>query len=143
MAAESAVVLIGPDRYHRQMTITDAREDITITRGTDALFRSLSDPSRLAIIACLARGEQRVRDLIDQVGLSQSTVSEHVACLKDCGLVRGRPEGRQTFYSLAGPEVLSLLDAAALVLEATGYAVDECPTYGRTARRAARVEVRS
>jgi DNA-binding transcriptional ArsR family regulator len=112
--------------------------DVVVPRGAEALFRSLSDPSRLAIITCLAHGEHRVTDLMGEVGLSQSTVSEHVACLKDCGLVHGRHEGRQIFYSLSGPDVLGLLESAARVLEATGYAVDECPVYGRTARTASR-----
>ncbi|MDR0848637.1 MAG: metalloregulator ArsR/SmtB family transcription factor [Propionibacteriaceae bacterium] len=114
--------------------------EVVIPRGAEALFRSLSDPSRLAIITCLVHGEHRVTDLMSEVGLSQSTVSEHVSCLKDCGLVQGRHEGRQIFYSLAHEEVLTLLDAASNVLAATGYAVDECPTYGRTARVAARRE---
>jgi ArsR family transcriptional regulator len=112
--------------------------DVAVPRGAEALFRSLSDRSRLAIIACLAHGEHRVADLVGEVGLSQSTVSEHVACLKDCGLVQGRHEGRAIFYSLACPDVLSLLESAARILEATGHAVDDCPVYGRTARTAAK-----
>ncbi|MBB1057615.1 winged helix-turn-helix transcriptional regulator, partial [Dietzia sp. B19] len=70
-----------------------------------ALFRSLSDGTRLAIIRRLARGETRVADLVAELGLAQSTVSAHVACLRDCGLVEGRPQGRQVFYSLARPEL--------------------------------------
>jgi ArsR family transcriptional regulator len=114
--------------------------EFAVPLGAEALFRSLSDPSRLGIICALASGERRVRDLTRELGLSQSTVSEHVACLKDCGLVAGRPEGRSVFYSLTGPEILGLLESAAGVLDATGHAVDECPTYGRTARTRARRE---
>nr|WP_301548830.1 metalloregulator ArsR/SmtB family transcription factor [Pseudonocardia alni] len=65
-----------------------------------ALFHSLSDPTRLAIVQHLARGEARVVDLTERLGSAQSTVSAHLACLRDCGLVMGRPEGRQMFYSL-------------------------------------------
>ena len=64
-----------------------------------ALFHSLSDATRLAIVQRLAGGESRVVDLVAGLGLAQSTVSAHVACLRDCGLVVGRPEGRQVFYS--------------------------------------------
>ena len=74
-----------------------------------ALFHSLSDSARLAIVRRLADGEARVVDLIGELGLAQSTVSAHVACLRDCGLVTGRPEGRQVFYSLTRPELLDLL----------------------------------
>lgn len=49
-----------------------------------ALFRSLGDPTRLAILGHLQLGEHRVRDLTAHLGLAQSTVSAHLACLRDC-----------------------------------------------------------
>ncbi len=69
-------------------------------------------------------------DLTCALGLAQSTVSAHVACLRGCGLVTGRPEGRQVFYALAHPELLDLLTSAETLLTATGAAVRLCPTYG-------------
>jgi len=95
-----------------------------------ALFRSLGDATRLAVVHELARGEQRVIDLTRTLGLAQSTVSAHLACLRDCGLVTWRPEGRQSFYALARPELLSLLGSAEELLAATGAAVALCPRYG-------------
>ena len=97
-----------------------------------ALFHSLSDPTRLTIAARLASGEARVRDLVEGTGLAQSTVSAHMACLRECGLVVGRTEGRQTFYALARPELLDLLATAETLLAATGSKVALCPTYGTT-----------
>ena len=102
------------------------------------LFHSLSDRSRLAIIRRLARGEARVVDLTGELGLAQSTVSGHLACLRDCGLVVGRPEGRQMLYSLARSELLDLLAAADTLLAATGAAVADCPRYGVEATRQVR-----
>jgi ArsR family transcriptional regulator, cadmium/lead-responsive transcriptional repressor len=95
-----------------------------------ALFRSLGDATRLAIVHELAGGERRIVDLTRAVGLAQSTVSAHVACLRDCGLVTGRPVGRQMLYRLARPELLTVLAAAEQVLAATGNAVALCPVYG-------------
>jgi ArsR family transcriptional regulator len=95
-----------------------------------ALFHSLSDATRLAIVRRLAGGEARIADLVAELGLAQSTVSAHVACLRDCRLVAGRPQGRQVFYSLARPELLDLLAAAETLLTATGNAVALCPNYG-------------
>ncbi|MFJ8819676.1 ArsR/SmtB family transcription factor [Amycolatopsis thermoflava] len=95
-----------------------------------ALFHSLSDGTRLAIVQRLACGEARVADLVAELGLAQSTVSAHVACLRDCALVVGRPEGRQVFYSLARPELMDLLASAETLLAATGNAVALCPNYG-------------
>ena len=102
-----------------------------------ALFHSLSDGTRLAILRRLAVGEARVVDLTGELGLAQSTVSAHLACLRDCGLVDFRPQGRASVYRLARPELLEMLRAAEAVLEATGNAVALCPTYGTGARGAA------
>jgi DNA-binding transcriptional ArsR family regulator len=95
-----------------------------------ALFRSLGDPVRLAILQRLAQSEARVVDLTAVLGLAQSTVSKHLACLRDCQLVDYRAEGRQSFYAIARPELLDLLRAAEDVLAATGEAVALCPVYG-------------
>lgn len=96
-----------------------------------ALFHSLSDPARLAVLQHLTHGEHRVRDLTEHIGLAQSTVSAHLACLKDCGLVDSRPQGRASmFFLTTAPELLAVLAAAELLLDATGHAVELCPTYG-------------
>jgi ArsR family transcriptional regulator, cadmium/lead-responsive transcriptional repressor len=99
-----------------------------------ALFRSLADPTRLAIVRRLASGEARVTDLVTELGLAQSTVSAHLACLRDCGLVDWRPAGRQSFYFLTRMELMDLLRSAEGVLVATGEAVDLCPNYGSRRR---------
>ena len=78
-----------------------------------ALFRSLADPARLAIVRRLAaRGQARVIDLTGELGLAQSTVSKHLACLRECGLVNVRAAGRASVYSLAQPALADLLAAA-------------------------------
>lgn len=97
-----------------------------------ALFRGLADPTRLAILTRLAAGEARVVDLTGELAAPQSTISGHLACLRDCGLITARPEGRQMFYSLARPELADLLAAAGHLLRATGSTVELCPVYGST-----------
>ena len=75
-------------------------------------------------------------DLTAHLGLAQSTVSAHLACLRDCGLVTSRPQGRASMFSLAPEsELLALLAAAERLLAATGDAVVLCPTYGEAAER--------
>ena len=100
-----------------------------------ALFRGLADPTRLAILQRLARGEMRVADLVDELRLAQSTVSGHLACLRECGLVDSRPVGRQAFYALTRTELVDLLGAAESLLAATGERVALCSHYGTKARR--------
>ncbi|MEO3793381.1 metalloregulator ArsR/SmtB family transcription factor [Nonomuraea sp. B10E15] len=95
-----------------------------------ALFHSLADETRLRIVARLARGEARVVDLTAELGLAQSTVSKHLACLRGCGLIDYRAEGRQSFYSLTRPELMDLLASAEQLLAATGHAVTLRPAPG-------------
>ncbi|HEX3612474.1 MAG TPA: metalloregulator ArsR/SmtB family transcription factor [Sporichthyaceae bacterium] len=95
-----------------------------------ALFRSLGDPRRLAIVHELARGERRVVDLVRALDLAQSTVSAHLSCLADCGLVRSRAQGRASWFGLVRPELSALLTAAEQLLAATGNAVALCPVIG-------------
>jgi DNA-binding transcriptional ArsR family regulator len=71
-----------------------------------------------------------VVDLIDVLGLAQSTVSKHLACLRDCGLVDSAPVGRASVFRLTQASLVDVLTAAETVLAATGNAVALCPTYG-------------
>jgi len=76
---------------------------------TDAIFKSLADPTRRAIFERLSRnGEQTVRTLTDESGVSQPAVSKHLGVLKRAGMVRSRHRGRQTHYS-AQPRALAPL----------------------------------
>ena len=109
--------------------MTTPKADPALQRGA-ALFHGLADRNRLAIVRQLSAGERRVVDLTNTLGLAQGTVSGHLACLRDCGLVVGRPEGRQMFYSIAHLELMDLLAAAEQLLALTGEAVEICPRYG-------------
>jgi ArsR family transcriptional regulator, cadmium/lead-responsive transcriptional repressor len=112
----------------QQVTADVTVDESAALSAAAAMFRSLGDPNRLAILRHLALGEHRVRDLTDHLGLAQSTVSQHCLCLADCGLITSRPQGRATVYSLAQPELLEVLAAAEQLLAATGDAVTLCPT---------------
>ena len=96
------------------------------------LFRSLGDPTRLAIIRHLMLGPHRVVDLTRHLdGPAQSSVSAALACLRDCGLAESQPQGRASLWSLSTqPELLELLASAEKLLAATGDQVALCPVYG-------------
>src|SRR5262245_5632223 len=115
------------------MLATPAESPAAETDALDsaaALFRALGDPSRLAILQHLALGEHRVVDLTEHLGLAQSTVSKHLACLRDCGLVTSRPQGRASMFRLTQADaVMEMLAAAERLLALTGDAVRLCPTY--------------
>lgn len=95
------------------------------------LFDGLGDPARLAILRHLAAGEKRVGELADLLGLAQSTVSQHLACLRGCDLVTARPVGRATVHSLAHPgAMMALFEAADVLLAQTDDAALLCPSFG-------------
>ena len=101
-------------------------------RAASCLFRGMSDPSRIAILQHLLLGEHNVSELTSHLGLAQSTVSKHLTCLRDCGLVESRPVGRASVFSLPHPEqILKMFAAAEELLAATGDAVVLCSNYGQ------------
>ena len=64
----------------------------------DKIFQALADPSRRAIFEALMRGEAAVKDLTARFDISQPAVSQHLATLKDAGLVDARRQGRCVYY---------------------------------------------
>lgn len=101
--------------------------DATPATAAARMFKGFADPTRVAILLGLLEGERCVSDLVELVGGSQSNVSGHLACLKECGLVADRPgERRQVFYRLSAPEVVDLLKAAERLFGAHGMAIELC-----------------
>ncbi len=76
-------------------------------------FHSLADPSRLAILDALGRGERTAGEVALAAGLSPSNASRHLACLRECGLVESRQDWRHVYYRLVDgvAELLSSTDA--------------------------------
>ena len=93
------------------------------------LFRGFADPSRLALLEELRAGPRTVSELVAATGLSQPNVSGHLACLKDCGLVTGRQEGRFVTYALADPRIDAVLRGAEGILAEVAAQVYACTRY--------------
>ncbi len=89
-------------------------------------FRGFSDPSRLSILETLSKGPCSVGELVQRTGLSQPNVSNHLACLRDCGLVMSRAQGRSMIYRLSDERVSHLLAAAGELLEEVASGVYTC-----------------
>ena len=135
--------LVNSRDYYCRMAMTSLEDQVRM-HGIDpgavtadammpaaSLFHSFSDPNRLIILHHLQLGEHRVVDLTQHLGLSQSTVSKHLLCLRDTGMVTVRPEGRASVYSLAHSEALiDLLSAAERLLGLTGDGVILCTLHG-------------
>lgn len=79
----------------------------------DALTRfgaALSDPTRSAILLSLRSRPGYPSELAEEVGVSRQITSNHLACLRGCGLVVAVPEGRRTRYELADTRIAHALD---------------------------------
>ncbi|MFF8606722.1 ArsR/SmtB family transcription factor [Streptomyces sp. NPDC015346] len=72
--------------------------------------RALADPIRCRLLLALRAAPAYPSDLADELGISRTRLSNHLACLRDCGLVVAVPEGRRTRYELADPRLGHALD---------------------------------
>ncbi|MGC4963406.1 ArsR/SmtB family transcription factor [Gordonia sp. DT101] len=87
-------------------------ESHTLVHG-EALTRfgyALSDATRTQVLLRLRTGPSYPADLADSIGVSRQTLSNHLACLRGCGLVVAVPEGRRSRYELAHPRIRNALD---------------------------------
>ncbi|MFB8147459.1 ArsR/SmtB family transcription factor [Microbacterium sp. NPDC056003] len=85
------------------------------------LGRAMADPTRSRILLTLLAGPSYPAVLSRELGLSRSNVSNHLTCLRGCGIVVAEPEGRQTRYEVADPH----LTRALTTLVDVTLAVDE------------------
>lgn len=89
-------------------------------------FRALGDPTRLRLLEYLLDEEHTVTECVAQVGLAQSRVSSHLACLAGCGYVQVRRDGRHAYYRVADPRVVDLVVLAHALAADNACALTEC-----------------
>ncbi|MEG9250101.1 metalloregulator ArsR/SmtB family transcription factor [Arthrobacter sp. Soc17.1.1.1] len=73
------------------------------------LGRAMADPTRSRLLMTLLDHPAYPADLSRELGLTRSNVSNHLACLRDCGIVTAHAEGRQTLYQVADPHLAKVL----------------------------------
>ncbi|WP_344087161.1 metalloregulator ArsR/SmtB family transcription factor [Luedemannella helvata] len=79
-------------------------------------FRMLGHPVRIRVLELLGEGPRQVRDLLDDIGVEASNLSQQLAVLRRAGIVISTREGTAVVYSLAGPDVADLMRAARRIL---------------------------
>jgi DNA-binding transcriptional ArsR family regulator len=90
-------------------------------------FRGLGDPIRLRILELLRdEGELSVGDVVSRLGLPQPKVSNHLACLRWCGFIEARREGRTVYNRISDARVLAMLDLAQALLADNARHVAAC-----------------
>ncbi|MBX9570696.1 MAG: metalloregulator ArsR/SmtB family transcription factor [Candidatus Obscuribacterales bacterium] len=92
-------------------------------------FRGLGDRSRLSILEALCDGPMTVSELVEKTGLTQPNASNHLACLRECGLVISNSQGRFVWYQLKDGRIASLLQLASEITIDTAEGIDECTRY--------------
>ena len=63
--------------------------------------KALADPTRAAILLALLEGSRYPADLVEELGITKQSVSNHLACLRDCGIVVAEPAGRRVLYDIS------------------------------------------
>ena len=93
---------------------------------TAKFFHGLSDLTRLRIVELLLEGEKNVSELVSLLGQPQSRVSNHLACLRWCGYVDSRRDGKFVYYRVSDPRVRQLLALARNVIADNAAAIVSC-----------------
>ncbi|MCC6496071.1 MAG: helix-turn-helix transcriptional regulator [Propionibacteriaceae bacterium] len=107
-----------------ELQVTDlARDRATMLAR---FFRGLDDPTRVLILELLLSGERPVSEMVEVTGCPQGRVSNHLACLRHCGYVTTRRDGRFVFYRLADDRVRALLRIAQELMADHAQALLSC-----------------
>lgn len=96
------------------MTATAGEFDFSEMQGKAgkacSLLKAMANEARLMVLCHLIEGERSVTELQDAVGLSQSAMSQHLAVLRDQGVVAARREGQSVFYRVAEGPAMALME---------------------------------
>ncbi len=93
---------------------------------TSRFFQVLSDPTRLRIVDLLLDGEKNVGELVEALGMQQGRVSSHLACLRWCGFIGTRREGKYIYYRVTDPRVRDLMGLAHQLLADNAGEIASC-----------------
>lgn len=91
------------------LPVAAQRADLGRHEVLATFFQGLSDPNRMRIVELLADRPRTVTELVEETGLAQGRLSSHLACLRWCGYVEARAEGRYNRYRLVDERVRAIL----------------------------------
>ncbi len=89
-------------------------------------IRGFSDKTRLQILHSIINKELTVSQIVDELKGNQSNISQHLACLKGCGIIVGRQEGKYIYYSLRNEQLKQLLQMMNVVFNQVEEEVAAC-----------------
>jgi DNA-binding transcriptional ArsR family regulator len=111
------------------MALSNAKEREALDVSTELAakyFRALGDPTRLRIVELLMDGPLTVTELTQQLRVPQSNVSNHIACLRWCGIVASENHGKWTYYSVSHPKIRKIIELVRALVNANAEHVAAC-----------------
>lgn len=93
------------------------------------LIHGFSNKTRLEILETIKHGEKTVSQIIDAIEANQSSVSQHLACLRGCGLIVSRQEGKYVYYKLRNEKIAMLLTMFDDVLDEVESSMGSCKSH--------------
>lgn len=103
-----------PARAQRARAIASrTAEDETLAR----FFHGLSDPTRVRILRFLLDGPKATGEIVRHLGRHQPSVSSHLTCLRFCGFIEARRQGRYVLYEIIDPDVRRIMEKGERYLE--------------------------
>ena len=107
-----------------------AIEQKALNAVTARFFKGLGDVNRLKILEFLREGEKAAGEIVEHLDLPQNQVSMHLRCLRWCGYVNTRREGRYVLYSLGDDRVLQVIELANGILQGSEVHIMACDVIG-------------
>ena len=89
-------------------------------------FQVLADSTRVRVIELLLEGEKNVSELVGRLGVPQARVSSHLGCLRWCGYIGSRRDGKFIYYRITDPRVSELMRLARTIMADNAEAVASC-----------------
>jgi ArsR family transcriptional regulator, virulence genes transcriptional regulator len=103
--------------YSKEQSMAEkTKVDMTIYNLQAEISKTLANPIRLAILHTLKEGEKSVNELTDMLGISQSNLSQHLALMRQKGIVTTRKQGTSIFYRVTDPKINQACDIVHQVL---------------------------
>jgi DNA-binding transcriptional ArsR family regulator len=100
-------------------------EDMNIEVLTK-FFHGLSNPSRFKIALSLIESKKNVNELVEELGMKQSQISNQLACLKWCGYVTSRQDGKFIYYQITDERVREMIHLARQIVADNAAQINSC-----------------
>jgi len=87
-------------------SLIDKDEDILLAANA---MKAIAHPLRLKVLCVLSAGELSVQEIVDSVGTTQSNISQHLAILRDKGVLAARKDANRVYYRIGDPRTVKLI----------------------------------